>query len=260
MNESPLLFSRNGHFARIRFNQPATLNAIESTTARLFLEAVKSIAEDHEIRVVVLDGTGRAFVSGADLRVIISKGITQIGEELIDPLHEAVALLSELEVPVIASVNGVVAGAGLSLAMACDLVIASEDAQFTLAYINIGASCDASASWTLPRLLGLRKALELAILNTPLDASEALRLGLVNWVVPAGELAERTAAIVDRIVRGPPVALGHMKRLIRNSLSCGLREQLANERASFLACAATTDFMEALHAFFQKRPPRFEGR
>jgi 2-(1,2-epoxy-1,2-dihydrophenyl)acetyl-CoA isomerase len=161
---------------------------------------------------------------------------------------------------VIASVHGAVAGAGLSLALACDFAIAAEGTRFTFAYANIGASCDLSGSWSLPRLVGLRKALEIALLGQPLDAAEALRLGLVNRVVPEAELETQTLALAQRLASGPAQSIAQMKRLMRISFEHDLRGQLDAERSAFLACATGADFAEGVDAFIAKRPPRFGGR
>jgi 2-(1,2-epoxy-1,2-dihydrophenyl)acetyl-CoA isomerase len=176
---------------------------------------------------------------------------------LLGPAHEAVVLLAELHAPVIAAVHGAVAGAGMSLALACDVVLAAEGTRFTLAYVKIGTSCDVSASWSLPRLVGLRKALEIALLSEPFDAAEALRLGLVNRVVPAAELEVQAQALAQRLASGPWPAIANLKRLMRTSFDHDLRGQLDAERSSFLACAASADFAEGIDAFVSKRPARF---
>jgi len=162
-------------------------------------------------------------------------------------------LLAEMRAPVIASLNGAVAGAGLSLALACDFAIAADSAQFTLAYVNIGASCDLSGSWSLPRLVGLRKALELALLGERFDAAEALRLGLVNRVVPEDQLDAQVLALAQRLADGPAQSIAQMKRLMRISFEHDLRGQLDAERAAFLRCASTHDFAEGLEAFLARR-------
>ena len=156
--------------------------------------------------------------------------------------------------------NGPVAGAGLSIALLADLAIAADDAQFTLAYARIGASPDGSATWSLPRIVGLRKALELALLAETIDAAEALRLNLVNRVVPREHLEGETAALAARLAAGPALAYGRIKQLMRTSFDRSLAEQLAEEAAAFTALAASADFAEGVSAFVGKRPPRFTGR
>lgn len=257
--EPALLYQRDGHIARVTFNRPSVLNAIDAPMAQLFLETCKTIASDPLVRVVVLRGAGRSFVAGGDLKSF-TRDPSSVAPTLIDPLHEALVLLSELSAPVIASLHGPVAGAGFSLALACDLAIAAEGTRFNLAYLNVGTSCDVGASWSLPRIVGLRKAMELALLNPMVDAAEALRLGIVNWVVPADDLQQKTDELALRLANGPPIATGHFKRLLRKSATQDLPQQLRAEREAFNACSATADFSEALSAFFEKRPARYEGR
>ena len=159
---------------------------------------------------------------------------TGTAQALIGPMHEAVLLLTQMRAPVVASLHGAVAGAGLSLALACDLALAAEGTRFTLAYVNIGASCDVFIGWSLPRVVGLRKALEIALLGDAFDAAEALRLGIVNRVVPAAELESQTQDLAQRLARGPGEALAQMKRLLRTSFANDLRTQLDAEREAFL--------------------------
>jgi 2-(1,2-epoxy-1,2-dihydrophenyl)acetyl-CoA isomerase len=179
---------------------------------------------------------------------------------LIDPIHAAVALLATLRAPVVASVQGVVAGAGLSLAAGADLAIAAEGTRFNLAYVAVGTSCDAGVSWSLPRLVGLRRALEIALLGETFTAEEALRFGLVNRVVPAEALEAETQALARRLAERAPIAVGKVKRLMRESFDRDLQAQLDSERDAFRECATTADFREALDAFFGKRPARYIGR
>jgi 2-(1,2-epoxy-1,2-dihydrophenyl)acetyl-CoA isomerase len=171
-----------------------------------------------------------------------------------------VRLLAGIDAPVIASLHGVVAGGSLSLAACCDLAVAAEGTRFNLAYANIGASCDVSASWSLPRLVGLRNAMQIALLSETFDAAEALRLGLVNRVVLAAELEATVSALAQRMAGGPTRAYGHLKRLMRQSLDRDLGAQLDAERDAFLDCTTTADFSEGIAAFVAKRKPQFGGR
>ena len=255
----PLIYHREGAIATIHFNRPAVLNSINAEVAQLFLSACRAAESDPKVRVVILSAEGRGFVAGGDLKLFQSDPLG-VPTSLIDPLHEGVRRLATMASPVIASLKGVVAGAGMSLALVCDLAIAAEGTKFNLAYLNVGATCDVSASWSLPRVVGLRKAMEIALLNETLDATEALRLGLVNRVVPAEKLVEQTHALAQRLAAGPALAIANMKRLLRNSLDQTLEQQLAAERQSFQECAATTDFAEAVSAFLEKRPPRYSNK
>jgi 2-(1,2-epoxy-1,2-dihydrophenyl)acetyl-CoA isomerase len=253
---SSLLVSRDGGIVRLRLNRPQQLNALDHVTAQAFAQACRDIASDQAVRAVIIDGAGRAFTAGGDLGELRANP-TGASIGLIGPMHEAIVLLAEMRAPVIASLHGAVAGAGLSLALACDFAIAAEGTRFTLAYVNIGTSSDLAGSWTLPRLVGLRKALEIALLGEPFDAAEALRLGLVNRVVPAAELDAHTLALAQRLASGPALAIAQLKRLMHISFEHDLRGQLDAERAAFLRCAASQDFAEGIDAFLAKRAPRF---
>lgn len=256
---APLRYWVEGGIAHIRFNRPAVLNAIDVPTANGFLEACRAASEDKEVRVVVLSGEGRAFIAGGDLAAMKASPV-ETAQALIGPMHGGIALLAAMDAPVLAGLHGAVAGGGLGVALAADLAIAAEGTRFNLAYVNIGASSDCSTSWALPRLVGMRKAMEIALLGETFDAAEALRIGLVNRVVPAAALQEETGKLARRLADGPPLALARLKRLIRDSLGRGLQEQLDAEATGFAVCAATADFAEGVAAFFDKRPPRYQGR
>ena len=256
--DSSLLVSRDGDIVRLQFNRPEVLNALDRASAQSFAHACRDIASDHSVRAVIVSGAGRAFMAGGDLAELRADP-TGAAIALIGPMHEAIVLLAEMRAPVIASLHGAVAGAGLSLALACDFAIAAEGTRFTLAYVNIGASCDLSGSWSLPRLVGLRKALEIALLGEHFDAAEALRLGLVNRVVAEAELEAQTLALAQRLARGPAQSIAQLKRLMRISFEHDLRGQLDAERAAFLSCASTADFAEGVDAFIARRAPRFGG-
>jgi 2-(1,2-epoxy-1,2-dihydrophenyl)acetyl-CoA isomerase len=260
MTEStlPLLYERDGPIARIRFNRPHVLNAIDAAMAGAFRAACRAIADDAAVRVVVLSGEGRAFMAGGDVAQFVDDPAA-IAPTLIDPMHEGLQRLTALPAPVIACLHGAVAGAGMSLALACDLAIAAEGTRFNFAYANLGASCDLGASWSLPRVVGLRRALEIALLSETIHADEALRLGLINRVVPPAELAHETQRLAARLASGPPLANGSLKRLMRESLSRDLPAQLEAERDAFATCATTRDFCEAVTAFLEKRPANYRG-
>jgi 2-(1,2-epoxy-1,2-dihydrophenyl)acetyl-CoA isomerase len=260
MSTPSLLLRRDGAIAWLRLNRPQALNALDVPLARALADALAGLSQDHAgVRAVVLEGAGRAFCAGGDLACLRADP-QPAARELIEALHEAILRLDALPLPVLACLHGTVAGAGVSLALACDLAIAADDAQFNLAYVNIGASCDGSASWSLPRVVGLRRAMEIALLGETFDAPTALRLGLVNRVVPAADLASEAARLAQRLADGPTVALGAMKRLLRDSPQRALPQQLEAEQAAFLQCAATSDFRGALDAFAAKQRPRFAGR
>lgn len=256
---SPLLLSREGAVAILRFNRPQALNAIDVSMAQAFLAAVRGLAADPGVRALLLCGEGKGFMAGGDLAVL-SADPQGGAAALIGPLHEALQLLATLDLPVIAQVHGVAAGAGLSLMLQADFVLAAKGTRFNLAYVNIGASCDVGASWALPRWVGLRRALEIALLGDMLDAEAAERMGLINRVVAADALPAEALALAQRLAAGPTRALGQLRRLLRGSVERDLPAQLAAEEAAFQACAATADFREGVDAFFARRKPAFQGR
>jgi 2-(1,2-epoxy-1,2-dihydrophenyl)acetyl-CoA isomerase len=254
----PLICERDGAVARIRFNRPDVLNAGDSSMALAFRDACRTVTEDPAVRVVVVSGEGRAFMAGGDIAQF-REDAQSVPETLIDPMHEGLMCLSRSPAIVIASVHGAVAGAGMSLALSCDLAIAAEGTRFNFAYAKLGTSCDLGGSWHLPRLVGLRRALEIALLCDTIDAAQALQLGLVNRVVPAAALAQETDKLAQRLASGAPVAQGVIKRLMRDSFSRDLAGQLQAERDGFAACIATQDFSEGVEAFLAKRPALYKG-
>jgi len=260
--DTPIRLDIAEGIARIRFNRPEVLNAINEAAVLAFRAAVDEVTQDQSVRAVVLSGEGRAFMAGGDVGRFHAAGrdAPKVVNAIIDPFHHSMLALAAMPAPVIASLHGAVAGAGVSVALAADLAIAADDMKMNLAYARIGTSPDGSASFSLPRVVGLRKALEIALLCEQIDAAEALRLGLVNTVVPAADLAAQTDALARRLADGPTLAYGRIKHLMRASFGHSLSEQLNAERDAFVASAGTHDFAEGVAAFVQKRPARFEGR
>ncbi|MCK9285787.1 MAG: enoyl-CoA hydratase-related protein [Rhodocyclaceae bacterium] len=248
--------------ATVTINRPDVLNAIDVPTARAIHDAVMPLAQRDDVRCIVLTGAGRAFVAGGDLSRFAEDFEQAAGvvDELLDALHPVIELLANHDAPVLASVHGAVAGAGLSLMSGCDLVLAAEGTRFLLAYDRIGASPDCGGSWYLPRRLGHARANELMLLGATWDAQQALDAGLINRVVPAASLAAETAAMASRLAAGPTRAYGHWKRLARSACHTPLSEQLAAERAAFKAATRSGDFREGVAAFLGKRPARYSGR
>ena len=257
-SDSPLLVGRDGDVATVRFNRPGALNAIDVPMANAFLATARELAADKSVRAVLLSGSGKGFMAGGDLAVLQADPL-QGAADLIGPLHEALTVLAGMDAPLVAQVHGVAAGAGLSLMLQADFVLAAEGTRFNLAYVNIGASCDVGASWALPRWVGLRRALEIAMLGDMLDAAAAERMGLVNRVLPADALPEAAMALAQRLANGPTVALGQLRRLMRSSFDRDLSAQLDAESAAFQVCAATDDFRTGVGAFFAREKPQFSG-
>ncbi len=250
---------RDGPVAHIRFNRPAALNALDVAMTAAFREACDAVAADPQVRVLVISGAGRAFQAGGDVAAMAASP-EAIGRSLIEHMHHAIQTLNGLPCPVIALVQGAAAGAAIGILMACDLVLAADNARFSLAFPALGASADSSSTWGLPRVMGLRRALRFALLGESLDAARALQDGLVSDVVPADQLEATGQRWAAQIARSAPLALAAIKGLLRSSQDHTLAEHLAAEADAFLRCAGTADFAEGTAAFLAKRQPDFKGR
>jgi 2-(1,2-epoxy-1,2-dihydrophenyl)acetyl-CoA isomerase len=250
---SALQYSQAGGIGRIHFNRPEALNAVDAATAQAFEQACNGLAADDQVRVVVITAAGRAFIAGGDVKSFETNP-NGVVSTLMEPTHRGLLALAKMPAPIISSVGGAAAGAGFSLAMASDLVIASTEARFSFAYLKLGVTSDLGASWTLPRIVGWHKAAEIALLGESIDAAEALRLGMVNRVVEPAQLEAETNAVAQRIAAAPPMAVGNMKRLLRDSYRNDLATQLDAERDSFQACIGTEEFAAAVTAFLARRP------
>lgn len=249
----------------IMLNRPDALNALNDRMTMDLAEIVGEIKSAKDLRCVVITGAGRAFCSGQDLgelkqRYADPSFVPHLGEELRRRYNPIVLGLCDLEQPVIAALNGVAAGAGLSLALACDLRIASDKASLIEVFINVGLVPDSGSAFFLPRLVGLGKALELCFTGDKVTAAEALQLGLVNKMVSAEELTKTTQEFAHRLARLPTKAMGLMKRLMYQSFDSNLEAMLEAEAIAQETAARTADHREGVRAFFAKRPPRFEGR
>lgn len=260
----PLLLDVADGVATLTLNRPDAMNSLNVALKVALRDAVREVAEDPAVRCVVLTGSGPAFCVGQDLKEHLA-GLR--GDQEV-PLHETVvehynptaqAILS-MPKPVIAAVNGVAAGAGASLAFACDLRILADTAGINLAFAGIGLSCDTGASWTLQRLVGRARAIELLYFPRTLDAATALDLGLATQVVPAAELSSTVGELAARLAAGPTVALGSIRQAVGYAASHGLEESLAFEADRMRVTGATADHRTAVDAFVAKRKPVFEGR
>ena len=262
-NPPPLRVLRDGAVATLLLDRPAALNTLDFALMEALPDALAHLATDADVRVVIVAGAGRHFMAGGDLRAFAgaldreADGEVAHFEARIGRLHAAIETLQRMPQIVIARAQGAVAGFGLSLLCACDLAIAAEDAYFSAAYRHIGLSPDGGATFMLPRLVGVRRALEILLLAERFDAATAQAAGIVNRVVPAHLLDATVAEMAASLVRGPRGALARTKRLVRESLGRTLSAQLAAEASSFAACAAEPDFAEGLAAFLAKRAPAF---
>jgi len=247
-----------GPGAKLELNRPERLNAWNDQFAGDLLAAIREVADDPGVRAVVVTGAGRAFSSGADLRDATRREL-DVYRRLTEQYHPIITGLRRMPKPVIAGVNGAAAGIGLSLALACDLVVAAESAFFQLAFVNIGLVPDGGSSLFVPSRVGFTRAAELAMLGERLDARKALDWGLINQVWPDGEFAEEAARLLDRLASGATRSYAGTKRQLNKWLYEHMDAQLEFEAGIQKEMAASGDFAEGLAAFAEKRPPRFSG-
>jgi 2-(1,2-epoxy-1,2-dihydrophenyl)acetyl-CoA isomerase len=259
----PVTYECADGVATITFARPEAMNSLDTATKISLLEAVRKAAEDTQARAVILTGSGRAFCVGQDLKEHsedLAAGNAALGHTVLDHYNPTVNTLVTMPKPVIAAVNGVAAGAGVSYAMACDLRIVADTARFNLAFAGIALSCDTGSSWTLPRLVGWAKARELLLFPRTVPATEALELGLVTEVVPADDLAARAGELAAQLAAGPTVAYSALRQSLEFSASHTFEESLAFEAAMMQLTGATSDHRAAVEAFLGKRTPTFRGR
>jgi len=250
----------DGPVATITLDRPEALNALTVPVKVALREALERLAVDRAVRAVILTGAGRAFCAGQDLAEREQPDAAPLDVELRERYNPIILALRAMGQPVIAAVNGVAAGAGASIAFACDLRIAAEDARFVLAFGRIGLVPDSGATWFLPRLVGQARAAELALVGDPISADEALRIGLVSRVVPNDELLPQARALADRIAAGAPMAVALTKGALERAASIDLETALEGEAKLQGIAGASADHAEGLAAFREKRAPRFTGQ
>ncbi len=259
LTEPDVLIEVAAGVATITLNRPAALNSLTIPMKERLLGALVTAAADPTVRAIVLTGAGRAFCAGQDLRERLEPGAPPLDDELTLRFNPIVRAIVDAPQPVIAAINGVAAGAGASLAFACDLRIAAETASFVLAFGRIGLIPDSGATWTLPRLVGAARAAEIALLGDPVSAAEALRIGLISRVVPADELFAAAADAAGRIAAGAPLAMTLTKRSLAAAFDRDLDAALDAEAVAQRMAGAHPDHAEGLAAFVEKRAPRFTG-
>jgi 2-(1,2-epoxy-1,2-dihydrophenyl)acetyl-CoA isomerase len=253
----------DGPVGTITLNRPDKLNAFTVQMVGELGDAVAMLAATEAVRAIVLTGAGRAFCAGADvalLRDLIERADEAEGRRLVDGLRAVAHAIRGAPQPVLASVNGVAAGGGANLALACDLRIAADSAEIGQVFARIGLHPDWGGTYFLPRLVGPSKALELFAGADMVGASEAARLGIFNRVVEAGRLADATREWALRIAAAPPLAIRRVKSAVYRSERASLDEMLDYELEAQLACFRSADGREGISAFFEKRPPHFTGR
>jgi 2-(1,2-epoxy-1,2-dihydrophenyl)acetyl-CoA isomerase len=257
--ESPILFEISGDVATITLNRADALNTIHIGLADALGDAVDA-AEKSGARALLLKGAGRVFSAGGDIaRFDDPKTYAEVANATMAQFHPAILKLAQSRLPTVAAVHGAVAGAGISMMLACDFAIAGAGTRFTLAYAMIGASLDGGASWFLPRAVGLRRAKELAMLSDVIDAATAERLGLINRVVGDDAVVGDASNLVRRLAAGPTAAFAAIKRQINSAAAADLEQQLDDERATLTRLAGGDDFAEGIAAYRSKRKPHFRG-
>ena len=264
--ENRVQLERKGPLAVIRLNRPEARNALSPAMVDELGNAIKS-CRGGDTRAVLLTGTDGAFCSGADVRDFSQKlddggaeGLSDHLRELADALHRDVVMgIRRLDKPVVAAINGVAAGAGFSLALACDIRVASSDARFLLAYANIGCTADGGSTYMLPRIVGQGRAMEIYLARQPIGAQYALELGLVSQVFESAHFERHAMETADRLAQGPTRAYGRVKALFDGSWDSDLATQLDAETDAIASIGLTRDFQEGIKAFSQKRQAWFQG-
>ena len=259
-----ILVERRGPTALITLHRPDSLNALTVEMSRELRGAIEGAAGLSGVHSIVITGSGRAFCSGGDItfmqEVMSQGGRFEDFRALVDSGREIALALQKIEKPVIAAVNGAAAGGGMSLALACDVRWASENAKFGQSFVRIGLHPDWGALHALPRMIGASRAMEVMWTGDLIDAAEAHRLGVVSRVLPSDMLLRETLSFAERLARGPAVAIAEIKRSVRGALGYTLEEALAREIEAQERCWNTSDAREGFDAFLAKREPRFEGR
>jgi len=264
MNFETVLYSCVDNVATIQMNRPDALNALSLQLGKDLAAAVKQSISDNA-RAVILTGSGRAFCSGGDLREMRAMGESEGSIEAfldapLKALHEVIVLIREAPVPFIAAVNGVCAGAGTNFALACDLVLAADDASFNEAFVRIGLSPDCGGTFFLPRAVGEKLASEILMTGMTVSAQRAAEIGMINRVVPSADLMSEARTLASKLAVGPTAAIARVKRMVNATFSNSLAAQLQLEADCQVESGASPDFKEGVAAFFEKRPPNFSGK
>jgi 2-(1,2-epoxy-1,2-dihydrophenyl)acetyl-CoA isomerase len=262
MEFTTLLFEVRDQVAHITLNRPEAANSINEEMGKDLMHAALRCDEDPGIRAVLISAAGKIFSGGGDLKAFLSKGdqLPYHLKEITTYLHAAMSRFTRMDAPVVAAVHGAVAGAGMSIAIACDIVVAAETTRFMVAYTRAGLVPDGSSTYFLPRIVGLKRALELTLTNRMFSAQEALQWGLITRLVPDNELIEQARAIAVQLAAGPTRAYGISKRLLHSGWAETLETQMENESQAIANIARTADAREGITAFLEKRPPKYKGQ
>ncbi len=264
MEFETVVYDLKENVATVTMNRPDALNALSQQLTRDLDAAVRQASADGA-RAVVLTGRGRAFCSGGDLRemqtIAEKEGrVEAFLEAPLAALHELIRLIRETPVPFVAAVNGVCAGAGVNIALACDIIVAADDAAFREAFVRIGLTPDCGGTFFLPRAIGEKLAAEMFMTGDAVSAGRALQIGMINRVVPASELAVEAAKTAAKLAAAPTGSIGRIKRMLNNSFSNDLTAQMALEHQCQIESGRSDDFKEGVAAFFEKRPANFTGK
>ena len=261
-----LEITKQGAITILTLNRPEARNALSMEMGAMLKDALHDIENDDSVRCVVLRGKGDHFMAGGDVKGMaesISKSPEEIKKEFvlrIHDLHPIMFAMRRMRKPIIASVAGAAAGAGVSVALCCDLIVSAESSFYTLAYCRIGTSPDGSSTYQLPRTLGIKRAMEMTLLGDRISAKQALDWGLVNFVVPDADLEAETMKLATRLANGPTFVYGQAKHLLYQSIEKEMETQLQAEGEAFAQCAARNDFREGVSAFVEKREAKFTGQ
>ncbi|MBI4590037.1 MAG: enoyl-CoA hydratase [Candidatus Rokubacteria bacterium] len=261
MGFSTILVEKSEHISTLTLNRPEARNAVDLVMREEIVAALDEVEADELARVLIVTGAGEHFCAGGDVKSMQAKSHTAAeGRARVESLNRMVLRLTHFPKPTLAMVDGFAVGAGFNLALACDLIVASDRARFGQVFSKIGLVPDGGGTFFLPRLVGLPKAKELVFTAEIIDAEEAWRLGVVNRVVPGADLRQATLALAQRIAQGPPKVLALAKHLLNRSAEADLSEALDLEAFAQALALSSEDHREGLQAFFEKRPPRFTGR
>ncbi len=267
MSEDCLLYEVSEGVAEITLNRPDRLNALNDVLIPAIAKAMARAAHDDAVRAILLTGAGRGFCAGADLKFMMERAMSGPSEpppvmfhSLAGALHDGISTIKRTPKPTVCAWNGPAAGAGVGYALACDVVWAAKDATLRLAYTNIGLAPDGGTTYLVTRCVGEKKALELYYSAEIVDAEEALRLGFCSRVIETEKLLDEARAFARKLAKGPGIAFGLAKELVNEALREGMEVQMERERQAIVRTSMTSDFMEGVGAFLQKREPEFQGR
>ena len=259
MSEEAIIYKVSDRIATITMNRPKSLNSMSLDLVEGFIRSLQEAETDSQVRVVVVTGSGRAFSAGGDLKTLDDLHTTEERRQFIVKVGTIVKLIHDMSKPVIAMVNGVAAGAGFNLALACDMAYAADNAKFIQSFVNVGLSPDCGGFYYLAKAVGMAKAKELMLTGRPVGAQEAEHLNLVNGVFPQEELEAATMKLAARLAEAAPLAVAMTKKAV-NDYSASLEETLTFESLASSSLLGTVDFKEGVTAFAEKRAPRFLGK